>query len=184
MGILLGFFGFLSVLIATFAPTIIDSFISILYAFFGGGGTSITIQEMQSFNPILLIKNFNFAAIFGIFGFFLVIYQFHRFKNPVLVGVIVWIVVYSGLSLMIARYFYYEGEIIVILTAVSLIVLFDKVQGKISSSSTKSKEQSIMNILSRNKNGILVIGTLILIITGLSITSAMQVAITETPKQF
>jgi dolichyl-diphosphooligosaccharide--protein glycosyltransferase len=183
MGILLGFFGFLSVLIATFAPTIIDSFISILYAFFGGGGTSITIQEMQSFNPILLIKNFNFAAIFGIFGFFLVIYQFHRFKNPVLVGVIVWIVVYSGLSLMIARYFYYEGEIIVILTAVFLIVLFDKVQGKISSSSTKSKEQSIMNILSRNKNGILVIGTLILIITGLSITSAMQVAITETPKQ-
>jgi dolichyl-diphosphooligosaccharide--protein glycosyltransferase len=150
------------------------------YSFFGFSGINATIQEMQHIDLLLLIQTFNIAILFALFGFILILRQFIVKRDPLYLGIFVWICVYLSISVIVKRYFYYGGGILVILCSIALSDLYGRLSGsahKIQNRKISAKNEGIFN---SNLKALVVVGVIVGIITIMSVSLAIHVAVNET----
>jgi len=163
------------------APDIIGSLMGTLKGTLGFGTSGVTIDEMQPSDPIVVLLLFNIASAFAIFGFYLIIKKFILYKVPLYLGLCIWGMVFFVLSMLVTRYLYYSGIVVVILAGIGISEIYRRM---IASNSPPDKGKSSKINLSAAENkrniAIIVVGILIGIITLLSIPVASEVAHKET----
>lgn len=180
------FYVFLStillVLIVSFnllAPEISGSIIDTIKGTLGFGTSGVTIDEMQPTDPVVFVILFNLASIFAIAGFLLICSSCYHKKEPLLIAVLIWALTYLGLSMLVTRYFYYGGVLVVILAAIGISRLFQRLQK--SEKGFGGNQSQIVQIKSvKNLKPIIAIGLIILIITILSIPVSIEAGNRET----
>lgn len=180
-GIFLVIFGIFCGICAIFLPEIFHLYTNSVNSFFGLGGTSNLIQEMGGADLITLLKSFNLTIILAIFGFILLALQLFRTRSPVLSASIIWMLVYLGISFLVARYFYYSGLIIVILAAISFSYLYDRINPVNRTTTKNNRKKSNLETITHNKTPLFIVGIIIVVITILSVNTSLGLASHDIP---
>jgi len=174
------FFGAVAALYAFF-PFIWGSiFSTIIGSVLGLGGLNALIQEMHPADIWVIFQTFNLATILALFGIVLLITRLIKEKSILLFGIIIWLFVYLGISLAARRFFYYGGEIVVILTAIALADIYSRFSDSPSISGLRSQKIKNKSVKIKNLKAIVIVGILIGIIASLSVSVAVHVAENET----
>lgn len=180
-GLLAVFFGSVIGFLLVASPQILQSFIHTTYSFFGIGETSTTIQEMQQASISVIFNNYNFTILFAVIGLVLILFRVYSRQNAIYVGVAIWSLIYLGISILVSRYFYYGGIVIVLLSAICLAELLERIQGYFREHKSDSDEKVNNQFKLKNYAGCLVLACIISIVTLLSIQASAYAAFHDIP---
>ena len=173
-------FGIIFGAILLILPQLIDSYVSMFYAFFGFNVMGETISEMQFVNPLTMLKVFNITLFLALGGYLLLISGFIKGKNPLYLGTLVWVSVYLVISFFASRYFYYGGQNIVILSAICLSALYLRLQSY-PIKKFHDNDKLVSSIFQNNKKGIICTGLILFAITCLSVQSSLAISSHDIP---
>ncbi|MCA1916839.1 oligosaccharyl transferase, archaeosortase A system-associated [Methanospirillum hungatei] len=163
------------------APDIIGSLMGTLKGTLGFGISGVTIDEMQPSDPVVVLLLFNIASAFAIFGFYQIFKKFIQFKEPLYLGLCTWGIGFFVLSMLVTRYLYYSGIVVVLFAGIGLSELYRRMITSNSPSDKRKSDKRINNVTGNKSNkSIIIVGILIGIITILSIPVASEVAHKET----
>ncbi len=181
MGFIAAFIAIFSLIIFQFIPDIANSMNNVFFGFFWGAGSGYLIQEMNSADLGQIIRVFNITAILAVFGLILFALRLIKERNPVHLAAFVWIIVYVGISLMVVRYFYYGGHILVILAGICVSDVYRRMQTPSNKKAHINIDNSVVALISANKRALAVTCLFFVTITLLSVPVSIFVSSPDNP---
>lgn len=169
----------LSVLMPEFITTSVRTASAFLTPAEGG---MARISEMQSLPLEKAFKIFNIATILAFAGFILIIRRYISDRSPILLTSIIWAGFILFISLLMARFFYYGGMAIVILTAVALSSLYGWLEVSKSPVVAAKKKNNTSKPEPFITKSLIITGVLMAIIVAASASTAIHVAREETTR--
>lgn len=163
-GVIAGIIAVLFILVSIVAPHILDLIIDGLRYFFFFSYSETLIDEMKMWSLLRAYNSFNIALVTMLGGIIITLYQGFKKYDPLKLCALVWAAVILFSTILHLRYEYYAAVIVVLFSAVALTSLYSWI---------KSGERRNTYL------PIVIVGLLLLIITGLSAQITYTVAIDQ-----
>ncbi|MGA2934596.1 MAG: oligosaccharyl transferase, archaeosortase A system-associated [Methanomicrobiales archaeon] len=108
---------FVVIFLAFLLPSIYETLIASLFAFFGQPATALTVQEARGWDPSLAWMTFQYGLVLMTLGIAAVIYRNWREEHPDQIYVLIWSVIILFSTIQHVRYEYYLAVNVAILSA-------------------------------------------------------------------
>jgi len=171
-----------SLIISLIIPEITDSFVSFGSVLFGAGNNTYLIQELNRADIGSMLKIFNISLILAMFGFILLLKRFFKCQNPVHLAAICWILIYIGISILFVRFFYYGGQIIILLSGICISEIFIRLQQVSYSKPDSLCNTTLHQLIVSNRKAILITGFLLVVLMFFSIPVSLYVSTYDNPQ--
>ncbi len=173
-GIIIGIPAVVYAIAAVILPSIVQTITTGFSYFFFFSYKETFINEMQMWDFTRAYHSFNIALLVMVIGLILTVYQTYNRYDAKKLCILIWAFVILISTILHLRYEYYVAVIVVLFTSIALGYIWDFLTPKQSADPKnigkvqKTGLKTVNNSLLRKNLPIIIVGLIILIITGLS----------------